>query len=77
MKKTKKKENSYDDQKLKLAFEYGLMLSMSAKSLKVKLTPELVARAEEAMIAEFPVHTPTELANEMNVILLAMLEPKN
>jgi len=77
MKKTKKKGNSYDDQKLILAFEYGLMLSMSAKSLKVELTPELVAEAEEAMIAEFPTHTPTELATEMNVILTAMLKPKD
>jgi hypothetical protein len=66
----------YSNKKLLLAFEYGLMLSETAKGMKVKLTPEIVARLETIIQKEFVKKSPTKLAVDMTVNILASYETK-
>jgi hypothetical protein len=42
----------YGDKSLKLAFEFGLVLSEAAKDMKKELTPEISERAEKIFIQE-------------------------
>lgn len=42
----------YGDRAIKLALEFGMLLSESAKDLKMTLTPEIVTRAENIFIQE-------------------------
>ena len=62
------------DQKMLLAFEYGLVFSETAKSLKIKLTPAMVQKAEEMITSEFNKETNEHLATHMQVNILSLFE---
>ena len=61
-------------QKLLLSFEYGVILSQVAKDRGVELTPEIVKRAEGVIIDAFCRYNPTQLAVEMEPIILSIFE---
>ena len=65
--------NSMD--KILLAFEYGLILSEAAKELGIEVNSELSEKAEEVIKAEFETRTIEDLAKDMNVNILAILQP--
>lgn len=64
----------YNNKKLKLSFEYGLILAKTAQDLKIELTPEIIKRAEEVIINEFKTRNSTQLACDMVPVLLAIFE---
>jgi hypothetical protein len=64
----------FGKKKLLLAFEYGVILSETAKEKGVELTPEIVRKAEEMILSEFPGKTPTRLSIETLANILAMFE---
>ena len=64
----------YSEQKLLLAFEYGVILSETAKAQGVEMTPEIMKKAEEMLVNEFKNKTPTRLSVEMLTNILAMFE---
>jgi len=68
-------EKTYSEEKLTLAFEYGLILSDVAKKLNIELKPEIVDRAEVVLKREFASQTPTHLAVNMLPNILSILEP--
>ena len=61
--------------KILLAFEYGLVLSEVAKELGIDVNHELSEKAEEVIKAEFETRTIEDLAKDMNVNILAILQP--
>ena len=65
----------YGNQKLALAFEFGVVLGQVAQDLKIEVTPEMVARAEKVLAQEFPACTAQNLAVMMTPLVLAILEP--
>jgi len=60
--------------KLLLAFEYGIVLADVAKKQKVKMTPELVARAEVMIKNEFSIQTASHLAGNIVPNILTVFE---
>ena len=60
--------------KLLLAFEYGIVLADVAKKQKVKMTPELVARAEVMIENEFSIQTASHLAGNIVPNILTVFE---
>lgn len=64
----------YSNQKLLLSFEYGLTISEVAKKQKIKLTPEMIKRAEEILIKEFKKESAEKLAIGMIPNILAVFE---
>lgn len=65
----------YGNKKLRLAFEYGLVLSESAKGQNKEVTSEMMKRGEEILVKEFSSKSPTRLSTEMIPNILAMMEP--
>ena len=65
----------YDNKKLRLAFEYGLVIADVAKQREIILTPEIIIRAEEIIIKEFSSKSATKVACDMEPNILAILEP--
>jgi hypothetical protein len=65
----------YSNQKLLLSFEYGIILSQVAQERELVLTPEIITRAEEILLAEFKKNNATKLSTEMITNILAMIEP--
>jgi hypothetical protein len=65
----------FGKQKLLLAFEYGVVLRDTAAENGIELTPEMVKKAEEMILNEFPSKTPTRLSVDMLTNILAMFEP--
>jgi len=64
----------YGDKSLKLAFEFGLVLSETAKTRKIELTPEISARAEEIFIKELRSRGLKKTAIGFLPLILATLE---
>jgi hypothetical protein len=64
----------YRSKKLLLAFEWGVILADVAKKQGVELTPEIIARAEEIILKEFKTKNASQLAGEMEIILLSIFE---
>lgn len=64
----------YNNTKLLLAFEYGTILSETAKKMNIELTPEIMERAEKIIVSEFKSNTPTKLSTDMVPIILAIFE---
>jgi hypothetical protein len=62
-------------EKTLLAFEYGLVLSQSAKSLGIDVDSTLTEKAEAMMKDEFETKSLEELANNMIPNILSVLEP--
>jgi hypothetical protein len=65
----------YGNKKLRLAFEYGLVLSETAKGQNIEVISEMMKRGEEILVKEFRTKTPTQLSTQMVPNILAMLEP--
>lgn len=65
----------YSNQKLLLSFEYGVILSQVAQERELVLTPEIITRAEEILLAEFKKNNATKLSTEMITNILAMIQP--
>lgn len=57
-----------------LAFEFGVVLSDVAKKRKVKMTRELVERAEKIIENEFKKKTANQIAGSMEVLVLSVFE---
>lgn len=72
-KKTAEKKIPDEHMKWMLAFEYGAVIADVCKEQKVKLTPELMRRAEEMIVIEFqgPVQ---EISTNMQINLLSIFE---
>lgn len=66
----------FGPKKLRLAFEFGVIMSEVAKGMNMELTPEMVARAEEILLNESKTKSATQFAGEMNACALAAFEPK-
>lgn len=64
----------FGDRKVLLAFEYGVVLSETAKKLNVELTPEIVVKAGAMIVGEFSTKTAEELATDMGPNLLSVFE---
>ncbi len=62
--------------KLRLAFEFGVIMSEVAKGMSVELTPEIVARAEGIVVNQATTKSDTEMAGMMNACALAAFEPE-
>ncbi len=67
----------YNEKKALLAFEFGIVLSDVASQLKIEMTQEIVIRAEKMLEKELRYNSPEEFACQMNVLVLAILEPKD
>lgn len=61
-------------EKLKLAFEYGMILAKSAQEMKHEITPELMEKAEIMLLGEFQSQTATQLAIDMAPNILSTFE---
>ena len=64
----------YGNRKVLLAFEYGVVLSETAKKLNVELTPEIVAKAGVMIVGEFSTKTAEQLASDMGPNLISVFE---
>lgn len=64
----------HSTKKVILSFEFGVVLSNVAKEMNVELTPEIMARAEKIIEAEFKKRTASHLAGHMQAIILAIFE---
>lgn len=73
IKKILEKIPKHSDQKLLLAFEYGVTLKDVTKD---KLDSEMVKRAEKIIVKEFSEKTATQLSAQFMFLLLAAIEPK-
>ena len=66
----------HSDKAIKIAFEFGLVLSETALAMKVKLTPEIVERAEIVLIKEIKENGLTKTALNFVPLIMAVLEIK-
>lgn len=64
----------HSNKKLRLAVEYGVILSETAKNRGVELTPEMVKKMEEIVLNEFKNKSATRVAIEMTPNILAVFE---
>jgi len=64
----------FSKKKLLLAFEYGLILSETARLNNIELTPEIVKRCEDMLINEFKSKNPTKLSLETHANILSIFE---
>jgi len=64
----------YGKKTLKVAFEFGVVLSEVARERKIKLTPAIVAKAEEIMIAELQANGLNKTAVNFIPLIIAVLE---
>lgn len=66
----------YGNRTLRLSMEFGLVLSETAMKMKMELTPEISARAEEALIKEIRANGIEKTAINFVPLILAVLELK-
>ena len=66
----------YGNKTLKIAFEFGLILSETAKEMKIEISPEISARAEEVLIKELKANGLNKTALNFVPLILAILELK-
>lgn len=64
----------YSEQELLLSFEYGLVISESAKEMKVEITPDISRKAEIMIVGEFSSKSSQELADQMIPNILSVFE---
>ena len=60
---------------IRLAFEYGVVLTETARNLNMEVNSDLVKRMEEVINGEFPGHTPEYLGVHMIPLIMAALQP--
>lgn len=68
------KSHWFGEEKLKLAFEYGMILAKSAQEMKHEITPELMEKAEIMLMGEFSTQSPEQLATDMAANILSAFE---
>ncbi len=61
--------------KLRLAFEFGVIMSDVARGMKIELTPEIVSRAEEILLDQCKRANAVAFAGQMNACALAAFQP--
>jgi len=66
----------YGKKTLRLAFEFGLVLSDVAKERNIKLTPEISERAEKILINELKTRGLYKTQMDFVPLILASLEVK-
>jgi len=66
----------YGNKTLKIAFEFGVVLSEVARKQGVKLTPEISTRAEDILIQELKIKGMNKTALNFIPLVLAALEVK-
>ena len=66
----------YGKRTLKLAFEFGLVLSETSRDMKIELTKDIVYRAEEVFIKEIKANGINKTAINFIPLILAVLELK-
>lgn len=66
----------YGNKTVRLAFEFGLVLSEVAKERKIEITPEITARAEKIFLEELKKYGLEKVALNFVPLILASLEPK-
>ncbi len=66
----------FGKKKLRLAFEYGLVMSDMAHEMKIPLTKEVVARAEEILVHSWSHNSTERVALDMVPNILAAIETK-
>jgi hypothetical protein len=76
MKNILKKLPRFNQQKLLLAFEYGVIIGDVARERGMVVTPEMVKKAEEMILSEFLSKSPERLSVEMIPNILATFETK-
>lgn len=64
----------YGNKDLRVAFEFGVILSEVAKEKGVELTPEISERAEQILIEELKLNGLTKTALNFVPLVLASLE---
>lgn len=64
----------YGKKTLKLALEFGLILSETAYDMKIELTQEIIARAEDIFIKEIKLNGLNKTALNFIPLVLATLE---
>ena len=64
----------YGKKTLRLAIEFGIVLSETAKEMNVKLTKEISMRAEEILINELKINGLEKTAINFVPLILAALE---
>jgi len=64
----------YGNPTLRIALEFGVVLSEVAKEKKIKLTPEIVEKAEEIFIKELKLNGMKKTALNFVPLILACLE---
>jgi len=64
----------FGEKKLKLAFEYGMMIANTAHEMEYEITPELMERAEVMLMGEFSSQTAEQLAIDMGPNILSAFE---
>jgi len=67
--------NIFGKKKLLLAFEFGVILRDAAESLDVRVTPEMVIKAEDLLLNECRTGTAEKFACNMTMYTLAVLQP--
>jgi len=70
----KLKPQIYGNRTLRLAFEFGLLLSEVAKDSKVELTKEITVRAEEIFIKELKANGYKKTGLNFIPLIMAALE---
>lgn len=67
----------FNEQKAIAAFEFAIVLSDAAHDMGIKLTPEIVLRAEDMIPEELGKHSAEHFAAHLKILLLAVLEPQD
>lgn len=65
----------YNNIQIRLAVEFGTVVSETAKKMNFDITPEVMERAENIIINELRTRTPTQVAGDMVALVLAVFEP--
>jgi hypothetical protein len=64
----------YGNKSLRLAFEFGLVLSETAKDMKKEITPEISAKAEYIFITELRLNGVNKTAINFVPLILSAFE---
>ena len=66
----------YGRKTLLISFEFGLILSETAKKMEIKVTPAMTLKAEEVLIKELKINGYKKTALNFVPLIMAILEVK-
>lgn len=69
-----KKLPLFNTVQIRLAVEFGTVISETAKKMNVEITPEMMEKAENIIINEFRTRTSQQVATDMVPLILAVFE---